>query len=122
MVNASSVPASSLLVGLFVGLALVVAAMFVAGVHRSGMTPSGRGAIRQTAVAALATVAWLSGTLALGASGRLSFTTKPPTMLVLIAVTIVLAAIMGTSRLGLRLATGLPLAALVGVQAFRFPL
>ena len=33
-----------------------------------------------------------------------------------------LAFAIGASRLGLRIATGIPLAALVGVQAFRFPL
>ena len=116
------VNASALLVWSFVALALIVAAAFVAGVYRSAATVSGSGAGRQAGAVALATIAWLAITLGLAASGRLSFATRPPTMLVLIAVTVVLAVVLGTSRLGLRLATGLPLAALVGVQAFRFPL
>jgi len=73
-------------------------------------------------LAAIATAAWLAATLALAAGGRLSFTSRPPTAGVLIAVGVVLAFAVGTSRLGLRLATGIPLAALIGVQAFRFPL
>jgi hypothetical protein len=123
MVNASSPTASSLLFASFVALALVVAAAFVAGVARSrAATPSGRGSHRDTVIAAVGTAAWLGVTLALAASGRLSFTAKPPTMLLLVAFAVVLAIVLGVSRVGLRLATGLPLAALVGVQAFRFPL
>jgi hypothetical protein len=52
----------------------------------------------------------------------LSFTSRPPTAGVVIAAGIALAFAVGTSRLGSRLATGIPLAALVGVQAFRSPL
>ena len=73
-------------------------------------------------LAAIATAAWLGATLALAASGRLSFTSRPPTAGILIAAAVVLAVAVATSRLGSRLATGIPLAALVGVQAFRFPL
>jgi len=73
-------------------------------------------------LAALATATWLAVTLALAASGRLSFTSRPPTAGVLIAVGVGLAIAVGTSRLGARLATGIPLAALIGMQAFRFPL
>lgn len=118
------VNASPQLVWSFVALALVVAIAFVVGLHRAsaaqGIPPSR--VRRDTGAAALATAAWLAVTLALGASGRLSFTSRPPTMQMLGAALVVLTIVVGTSRLGLRLATGLPLAALVGVQAFRFPL
>jgi hypothetical protein len=116
------VNASPLLLWSFVALAVVVAGAFVAGVYRSSPAAQSSRAIRDTSLAAVATVAWLALMLALGASGRLSFTSRPPTMLFVVAATVGLAIVIGTSRLGLRLATGLPLAALVGVQAFRFPL
>jgi hypothetical protein len=111
------VNASPLLVWSFVALVAMVAAMFVLAVHRSSVGP-GRG----TVVAAAATVVWLGATLAFAASGRLSFTTRPPTMAIVILASLVLAFGVSLSRLGLRIATALPLAALVGAQAFRFPL
>ena len=118
------VNASPLLVWSFVTLALVVAAAFVTGVRlsarRTGRSPDQ--ARRDTIRATLATVAWLVATLALAASGRLSFTSVPPTEGILILASLVLALGIGASPFGLRIATGIPLAALVGVQAFRFPL
>ena len=117
MVNASPVLAWS-----FVALAIVVAGAFVAAVHASQAQSAGASARRDTVLAAIATTVWLAATLALAASGRLSFTSRPPTAGVLIALGVVLAFAVGTSRLGSRLATGIPLAALVGVQTFRFPL
>jgi hypothetical protein len=117
MVNASPVLAWS-----FVALAVVVAGGFVVAVHASASSPAHPSARRDTVLAAIATAAWLAATLALAADGRLSFTSRPPTAGVLIAVGVVLAFAVGTSRLGARLATGIPLAALIGAQAFRFPL
>jgi hypothetical protein len=114
--------ASPALVWSFVALALVVAGAFVAGVAYSSARQSPPSARTDGAIAAAATVVWLGGTLALAASGRLSFTPTPPTIGIVIVAGIALAAWVDTSRLGFRLATGLPLAALVGVQAFRFPL
>ena len=117
MVNASPVLTWS-----FVALALVVASLFVVGVHRATTSSSGTSSARPALIAGAATVAWLAVTFTLGASGLLSFSTRPPTALFLIAATVVLAVALGTSQLGRRLATGIPLAALVGAQAFRVPL
>ena len=123
MVNASPV-----LVWSFVALALLVAAAFVAGVYRATASSSStdRGApaspARPVLIAAAGTAAWLGITFALAASGLLSFSTRPPTALVLVVVTVALAVVLATSRLGRRLASGIPLAALVGVQGFRLPL
>ena len=117
MVNGSVALESS-----FIALALVVAGAFVAAVYRSSSTADSAQRARRTAIAGVVTAAWLLLTFGLAASERLSFTSRPPTMLLLIAATIVTAFAIGTSRLGLRLATGVPLAALVGAQAFRFPL
>jgi hypothetical protein len=118
------VNASPLLVWSFVALALLVAAAFVAAVRlsarRAGFSPGQ--ARRDTIVATLTTVAWLAVTLVLAASGRLSFTSVPPTEGILMLASLVLALGIGASSLGLRIATGIPLAALVGVQGFRFPL
>jgi hypothetical protein len=116
------VNASPLLAWSFVALAVAVAGAFVVAVHASAVRSGRSSARRDTAVAAIATAAWLALTFVLAASGRLSFTSRPPTAGVVIAAGIVLAFAVATSRLGSRLATGIPLATLVGVQAFRFPL
>jgi len=118
------VNASPLLVWSFVTLALTVAGVFVAAVHvsaiRTGRSPGE--ARRDTLIALVATAAWLALTVALAASGRLSFTAVPPTEGIVIVASLALGVVVGVSRLGFRIATGIPLAALVGVQAFRFPL
>lgn len=116
------VNASPGLIWSFFSLAIAIAAAFVVAVHASAGHTTRSSARRDTLLAALATATWLAVTLALAASGRLSFTSRPPTAGVLIVVGVGLAIAVGTSRLGARLATGIPLAALIGVQAFRFPL
>jgi hypothetical protein len=120
------VNASSLLVWSFAALALLVAAAFVAGVYRASSSSPERGLAassgRLALIAAAGTVAWLAVTFALAASGLLSFSTRPPTALLLVVVTLALAVALGTSQLGRRMASGIPLAALVGVQGFRLPL
>ena len=118
------VNASSLLVWSFVALALLVAGAFIAGVHVSAIR-TGRSvgeARRDVLIASVTTVGWLALTLALAASGRLSFTSVPPTEGIVIVASLALGVGIGVSRLGLRIATGIPLAALVGMQGFRFPL
>jgi hypothetical protein len=118
------VNASPLLTWSFVTLVAIVATLFVLAVHRSAARAPGVGARsgRHTAIAAVAVAAWLGLTLALAASGRLSFVSRPPTMAILILASVVLAFSVSLSRAGLRIATAVPLAALVGAQAFRFPL
>lgn len=116
------VNASPLLVWSFVALALIVAGAFVAAVQYAGRRESPSRAGRDTAVAGVAVAGWLALTLGLAASGGLSFTSRPPTIGIVMLVGLVLAFVVGTSRLGFRLATGIPLAALIGAQAFRFPL
>jgi hypothetical protein len=115
------VNASPLLLWSFVALAFALAATFVAAIYVSASaTPtSSPRAARDAAIAALGAAAWLGLTFAAAQSGRLSFSTKPPTMVFLLVATAVVAVATGASRLGRRLATGIPLAALVGVQGFR---
>lgn len=104
-------------------LAVLVAAAFPVLLHRAE-TAAGDAAqaTRRARRAALATGAWMAATFAAAASGRLSFATVPPTMMVVIVLSLALALRVGLSGVGGRIAAGVPLAALVGVQGFRLPL
>ncbi|HEX6748006.1 MAG TPA: hypothetical protein VF092_12000 [Longimicrobium sp.] len=106
----------------FAALALLVAAAFPVLVYRSARSVGDADAPRRGLVTAALTAAWMAVTFALAASGRLRFDTVPPTMLPLMLVAWGLALRVGLSRTGARLAEGLPLAVLVGVQGFRLPL
>jgi hypothetical protein len=81
-----------------------------------------RGRARRFAAAGLLLALVLGSSAALGASGiLLDLQARPPRPMLMFAF--VLGAVgLGLSPVGRRLATGLPLAALVGFQAFRFPL
>ena len=72
---------------------------------------------------ALVTVVWMVGTWTAAASGVLAeFERRPPPFVWLVLGIVGLASWLGLGRLGGRLAAGLPLWLLVGVQAFRLPL
>jgi hypothetical protein len=88
--------------------------------RRLGAAPAA--ARRAAAVAGVGTALWLGLTGVLGAAGALRFDTTPPTAMLAITAMWILAVALGVSRVGERLALGLPLAALVGVQGFRLPL
>lgn len=109
-------PGSSLLVSLSIGgLAVVVAALFLLGVRRVDRA-------RLPRVAAAVAI-WLGVTFALAASGLLArFDLSPPPIMPVLVASLVAGVAVGASRLGGKLAHGLPLAALVGIQAFRLPL
>ena len=109
----------------FVLLALAVIAWFYTSIPRAVM------ACGETRIAALAVrsrfmsaaAAWIAVTMALawaGVTGRRDVF-PPPLMGVLVAV-FALGLILARSTVGDRLARGLPLSALVGLQSFRFPL
>jgi len=117
------VKASMGLTAAFAVLAVLVAATFPVLVHRAETAVGdAAAAARRARRAALATAVWMAATFAAAASGRLSFTTVPPTMMVAIALSLALALRVGLSGMGGRLAAGVPLALLVGVQGFRLPL
>jgi hypothetical protein len=104
-------------------LAVLVAAAFPILLHRAGAAAGDAASARRRAGrAALATAVWMAATFAAAASGRLSFTTVPPTMAVVIVISLALALRIGLSGTGGRIAAGVPLALLVGVQGFRLPL
>src|SRR5688572_25721538 len=104
-------------------LAVLVAAAFPLLLRRAE-TAAGDAAqaYRRALRAALATAVWMAATFAAAASGRLSFTTMPPTMAVVILISLALALWVGLSGTGGRIAAGVPLALLVGMQGFRLPL
>jgi len=67
--------------------------------------------------------AWIALTMGLAYAGVIGQWDRrpPPLMLILVAI-VVLGIVVARSEVGDRLARGLPLAALVGLQSFRFPL
>jgi hypothetical protein len=99
------------------GLAVVVAALVVAGFARAGV---GR---RGLAVALAVACVWMGLTGLAAASGVLLRTdARPPPLMLVLVGSVALGAFVGFSKLGRLLAHGVPLVALVGVQAFRLPL
>lgn len=97
-------------------LAAIVAAM-LAAVLAKGSAPRFRWA------APTFIGAWMAATWWLAASGSLArFDVRPPPLVLLLVTMVALTVGLGLSKLGGRLARGLPLAALIGFQAFRLPL
>lgn len=71
----------------------------------------------------LAALTWTALTLALAWTGVLArWDWRPPPLMFLFVGILALGPLIARSRVGDRLARGLPLAALVGLQSFRFPL
>ena len=100
----------------FAGFTLLMAAVIVFGVWRSGAD-----AVRWTVGTAIGLAVWLAFTFLLAQSGALSnFDSKPPGVLRLIFPTVVGTILLARSGFGLRV-TQLPIWMLVGVQAFRIP-
>ena len=104
----------------FLALVAFVVAALLAGVWHTGPRPRRLG---WTAAAALGLAAWMGATAALARSDWLStFDTMPPPAALLLGGLLAGTVALAFSPLGRRLAHGVPLAALVGVQAFRAPL
>jgi hypothetical protein len=109
----------------FAVLAVAVAALFVVG-NRVAARRLGDDARVANAIAARAlvgVVAWMALTFAAAASGVLArFDARPPPIAALFLAVFAVSCAIGFTRAGDRLARGLPLIALVGVQGFRLPL
>jgi hypothetical protein len=116
------VKASPFLIGAFAALAVLVAVAYpvlsLRAASRGGDPSARRAALRTVAAVAL----WLALTGALAAAGRLSFSTRPPTIMLVIVLALVLTARWALSAAGARLAAAVPVALLVAVQGFRLPL
>jgi hypothetical protein len=110
-------PHSSALVGLAIPtLALAVVTLVGVGI---GVFAGARGARRY----ALAATAWLGFTGLLALLGFwANFDAKPPPLLLLVLPALGLPALLAFSRTGTTLAASVPVALLVGFQAFRLPL
>lgn len=106
--------ASSGLVALIFTVSLVVAAALGFGWMRASKTGKRRGF--------LVVAAWLAVWGALGASGVLARWEKPPPMFLALVATFAAVVLAARSRIGERFAQGLPVAAIIGFQAFRLPL
>jgi hypothetical protein len=116
-----TVPAGSpALRGAFVLLAVGVAALFPVAVWWSAIRAAlGRSRIaRETALAATATILWLVATHAAASFGWLHFS-PPPTMMLVFVTVFAIAIGLALSPVGRRIALHVPLAVLVGFQAFR---
>lgn len=124
--NLLTAPAPSMVaVAGFTALVVAVAGLAVLGVASAaracGRDEADASSLRLRGAAGLAT--WLALTGGLAASGALSdFSRVPPPVMPLIALSVVSSTALALSRFGRVLAEGLPMAALVGFQAFRIPL
>jgi len=104
----------------FIALTVALGGLFIAAVYwsslRTGLSP--QGAVQRSAIAALSAVAWIALTGLAASRGLLHFS-APPTMLVALVLSIVLAVALALSPIGRQIALGLPVVALVGYQGFR---
>jgi hypothetical protein len=108
----------------FVAIVLSLCALLVFGVYRAEVAlgaATGAARARAGRVGAALT-AWLALTGAVSGSGVLEHAIVPPPLALFLVGSLGVAAIAACSSLGTRLIAGLPIAALVGVQAFRLPL
>lgn len=109
----------------FVILPLTVAAVFVLGCDRAARRLGEPAAIRRrrTFVVGIAVLGWLALSAGVAATGVLArFDMVPPPFVVVPLAVLVVGIAVSFSRLGTLLVRGLPLAAIVGAQVFRFPL
>jgi hypothetical protein len=105
-------------------IAVVLALVFVAGVYVAERRAFDDSRARRHALFALFGIGgFMAFIAALALSGLLGrFDLRPPPLMLWMISTLGAAVAVGLSPLGKRLATGLPLVALVGFQAFRLPL
>ncbi len=106
----------------FSALAVAVAGLAAWGVAVA-LVPAGRAARARLPLTAAPAAVWLALWWAVARSGVLMhFDCRPPPLLFALVATLLAGLGIGLSPLGGRIARRLPLAALVGFQAFRLPL
>jgi hypothetical protein len=112
--------ASPLLIGGFIAIAVLLIAGFHAALHITARRfPEVR---RRAAVVAAVGTIWMVFTGLAAAQGQLRFDTVPPTMFIIIILTIIGAVAFARSTVAARIADTVPLWLLIGWQGFRLPL
>lgn len=103
---------------------IAIAAVLVAGLHAALHVTSHRfpAIRRKAAVIAAAATIWVIFTGLAARQGQLRFDTVPPTMFIVMILTIIGAIAFARSEVAARVSDTLPLWVLVGWQAFRLPL
>jgi hypothetical protein len=122
MLSSPMVSPSMTTEALFVAVVLAVAAMFIHAVRKTADSQShpDRG---RFGVVAVVLVFWLAVPAVLASRGVLDRYSPPPAPgFVLVALLTLGTTVLAFSAVGSRLATGIPLAGLVGYQVFRVPL
>jgi hypothetical protein len=111
---------SDTLVAAFIGMAMALGAGFIAAFVWIERRRGGR--LARAGIAALVVLGWLVVTGTAADAGLLGFERRPPVLPLLMVILIGSLVALTRSAEGGRLATGIPLAWLVGWQAFRLPL
>ena len=109
----------------FVAIPVLLVAALLAGVSAGSRRLGEPDHVRRRAMMLTAVVAaaWMGATWTAGASGVLrNWDTVPPPFAFLVLGILILAALVASGGYGRRLADGVPLWILVGVQGFRLPL
>ena len=117
--------ASAVVVFGMAAIAVVVALAGAWAYARAGRAAGEPGPVRARRFGfALAVIAaWMTVTgLAAGSGVLAQFDRRPPPVMFVLLGTAAVGLTIGLSRIGARLANGLPLAVLIGIQAFRLPL
>jgi hypothetical protein len=117
--------ASRFLTGSFMTMAVALAVIWVIAVDVAGRRLREPRAVRRpwTIGTSVAAGVWMGLTWAAAETGHLSrLDLMPPPFMALPVAVLVLSLLASFSRFGTRLIDGLPLAWIIGVQAFRFPL
>jgi hypothetical protein len=115
---------SSITTAAFVAIVAGLASALVLAVRHASRALGESAAETRSAAArtVLALSAWLALTGAISASGLLTWSSKPPLLPFFALLSLAVPVLVARSSFGARLVHGLPIAALVGVQAFRLPL
>jgi hypothetical protein len=108
----------------FVVLVVALSGLLLAGVVSAGRKLGEPDGVRRrhALVATLGILGWLALTAVASASGVLQRAGLPPPLMLFFVASMGVAIAAAFSRFGTRLVRGLPIAALVAVQAFRLPL
>lgn len=118
------IPPSPVSTAAFVAIVLSLCALLVLGVYRAerALGTAEQAARGKAGRVAIVLAGWLALTGAVSGSGVLEHAVLPPPLALFLVGSLAVAALAARSSFGTRLIQGLPIAALVGVQAFRLPL